>query len=134
VDPRTVPWAEVVAHGARPWEWTELAWAVENLEVEEVRRLLQAGADPNAKFMDGKTTILHWALDAEGVTKSYEDDSYGCEIAKLLVSYGADITATDASGRTPLECARLYLDTGAADVLAEALEQLNANEGNREAP
>ncbi|MEI6626108.1 MAG: ankyrin repeat domain-containing protein [Thermoleophilia bacterium] len=122
VDPRTVPWTELVRTG-RTHGWTELLWAVENLEVNEVRRLLEAGEDPNADVFDGGTTILHWALDAEGVVRSYDDDSCGCEIAKLLIAHGADVRAVDGRGRSPLDCSLMYLDTGAEAVLREALQE-----------
>jgi hypothetical protein len=126
IEPRTVTWAELVEQGVGPGEWTELAWAVENLEVDEVRRLLEAGADPNETFQHG-TPVLHWALDAEGVIKSYDIDDFGCEITKLLIAHGADVTATDEKGRTPLERSRMYVDTGAEAALLEAIRAREQN-------
>jgi hypothetical protein len=124
-DPRFVPWSELV-RTKDTRGWTELAWAVENLEIDEVRRLLEAGADPNETIFGGAFTLLHLALDNEATEKSFEDDSHGCEVTKLLIAHGADVTAPDSRGRRPLEFIEGFLDTGARAVIVEALRKLEA--------
>ena len=60
-------------------------------DVEQVKALLENGANPNAKMQDGiyKGSVpLHWAT-AKGYIK----------IVWLLISYGADIKAQDKYGR-----------------------------------
>ena len=112
-------WAELIAAG-RGAEFTELGWAVECSNVAEVRSLLISGADPNERFL-GRTLPLHWALDAEGVAKSYGDDETGCSMSRLLVEHGASLVATDDEGRSALDVARRYLDTGAVHMLLQRL-------------
>jgi len=78
--------------------------------VQEVARLLAAGADPNVKDLDGDAP-LHIAAE-----------QCRADIAELLFRYGADPNARDAEGRTPLhraadescaDVAELLLDHGA---------------------
>lgn len=61
--------------------------AVEQMDVDMVQALLEAGADPN--FPSGKTRPLHLADDIE--------------LVRLLVEAGADVNAEDEQGRRPLD-------------------------------
>ena len=127
---RDQPWAALARDG-RVDGWTELAWAVECLDTDEVRRLLEDGADPNEYVFHGQHSILHWAIDGEGMFKSNGNDDQGCKITKLLIDHGADLTALDSKGRSPLDCARQVADTGAE---AELLSALNERKVDRDHP
>ena len=87
-----------------------LADAAEELDRENIRALLEQGADVNAPQVDGMTA-LHWA--------AYRDD---LETVKLLLEAGADVRAANRYGVTPLPLActngnaamaELFLESGA---------------------
>lgn len=100
---------------------------------EEVKTLLEEGADVNAKDEDGFTVLMYAAL------------SGNLQLVKHLVNRGADVNARDKDGKTALmfvaakgdlEAVRFLLDSG-ADVHAEAANgntalQLAEEEDNRE--
>lgn len=69
---------------------TPLRNAVEQMDTEMVRLLLEAGAEPN--FPSGKTQPLHVADDLS--------------LVRLLVEAGADVNAENHIGFRPLELAR----------------------------
>ncbi|KAL2874722.1 hypothetical protein SGCOL_010096 [Colletotrichum sp. CLE4] len=88
---------------------TALWHAAWNPDLSIATKLLEAGADPNAKGND--TTILHLAAT-----------QHWLELAKLLVKYKADLNAKSSSKDTPLHAAvwakdfpitRLMLENGA---------------------
>jgi ankyrin repeat protein len=85
--------------------WPPLWWAVENLDLDCARALLQSGASANEPFPDSKATLLHLAVNAEAAAISNGDD-VGIEMTKLLRESGGDLRAVDADGRTPLDLAR----------------------------
>ena len=68
--------------------------AARGRDASEVRALLDAGADANARQPDG-ATALHWA--------AHWDDA--AELASLLLRAGADVDADGAYGVTPLSLA-----------------------------
>jgi hypothetical protein len=72
----------------------QLFEAVRRGDVEEVRELLEKGADVNAKNNDGWTP-LHDAAGHDHV-----------DFARLLVENGADVNAKNNDGKTPIDIAR----------------------------
>ncbi|KAF7503672.1 hypothetical protein GJ744_003401 [Endocarpon pusillum] len=82
---------------------TPLIWASEMGSTECVKRLLAAGADPNAFEIDG-WSALHWAA-----RNGHPD------VATLLLAYGASLDHRDGRGHTPLHWAvdREYWDVAA---------------------
>jgi ankyrin repeat protein len=86
--------AFIVASAAAA-ERSPLVDAARNTDKEQVRALVQHGANVNAADADG-TTALHWA--------SYRDD---LEIAELLIRAGAKVNAANDLGATPLWTASL---------------------------
>src|SRR4051794_6818440 len=60
--------------------WTALHTAARDGNLEAVRQLLAAGADPNAREAGDNTTPLHWAAAASHL-----------DIVRALVDAGADV-------------------------------------------
>ena len=85
----------------------ELLEAVRAGDVQRVRELLEAGANPNARDKDGLTP-LHWAA-SEG----------HADIVKILLEHGADPNTKIKYGWTPLHYASRE---GHADVVKLLLE------------
>ncbi|MEM3964298.1 MAG: ankyrin repeat domain-containing protein [Thermofilaceae archaeon] len=86
---------------------SELHEAVREGDLQRVKKLLEQGANVNARSRVGWTP-LHWAAE-----KGY------LEVARLLVEKGANVNARDNDGRTPLHYAALY---GYLDVVRFLLE------------
>jgi ankyrin repeat protein len=63
-----------------PSGWTELHSAARDGRLDEVRRLLEQGADPNAREAGDNTYPLHWAAAARHV-----------EVARALLDAGGDV-------------------------------------------
>jgi ankyrin repeat protein len=72
---------------------TELSIQASDGQVEMVRLLLDAGADPSASTDDGFTALM--AASGEGYA----------EIVRLLLQSGADVTAQNKRGSTALRLA-----------------------------
>ncbi|MEQ8789157.1 MAG: ankyrin repeat domain-containing protein [Pirellulaceae bacterium] len=85
-----------------------VADAAEQADWQQVRSLLQAGADANARQVDGMTA-LHWA--------AWHDAP---EIASLLSTHKADADASNRYGVTPLSLACTNGNAGLVEVLLEA--------------
>ena len=89
---------------------TSLILAAERGDVDTLRILLDAGADPGASSRSG-WTALHGAAEHGSVP-----------IIKMLAAAGGDVSAQAKSGKTPLDIARQY----ARPEAAQALEALGA--------
>src|SRR5438093_10605282 len=74
---------------------SELADAAMKGNREAVRSLLQRNADVNAPQIDG-TTALHWAARLDDL-----------EVADMLIRAGANASAANREGATPLGLAAL---------------------------
>jgi len=92
----------------------ELFEAVKKEGVEEVRKLLENGADVNAKDNDGYTP-LHYAAIKNKV-----------DFARLLVEKGADVNAKSNDGITPLHVAAWGGHVDVARFLVENGADVNA--------
>lgn len=103
---------KLAAQGIREYEYSRRAvGAAENGDVALLQLLLDAGVPLNER---GRAGLLHAAVKG-GQTKA----------VAYLISKGARVYATDASGKTPLHVAAAY---GKADVL-EQLLKAGANVG-----
>src|SRR6476469_1079290 len=63
-----------------PTGWTELHSAARDGRLDDVRRLLEQGADPNTREEGDNTYPLHWAAAARQV-----------EVARALLDAGGDV-------------------------------------------
>lgn len=77
---------------------------------ELVPRLLDAGADPNAKDVDGRTALMLLA----------SSDDLPEDAVHALISRGADVNATSPAGETALGMARLRGETPIVRLLIRA--------------
>lgn len=103
-------------------EETPLHIAAFGGQIDEVRRLLEAGADVNARTRS-QGTPLHWALAGDQVNP---------DILSVLVEHGADVNAQNNMGNTPLHfasftgnvpAAQRLLDLGADLALTDIMNQ-----------
>ena len=76
-----------------------------------MRALVEAGADPEERDIDGLTPLMRLVIDGREAART----------AQLLVSLGADLSAEHASGLTALDLAR---EDPAKAELARFLESL----------
>ena len=100
---------------------TDLFAAVKNNDISEVKRLLEAGADPNAMDNDSDNVLMNAAMYASAAcmnallqktanpnikNKHQQTALMYCtndlEKCKLLIQYGADVNAKAKSGNTAL--------------------------------
>jgi len=86
----------------------DLLVAIRNGDYPQVRKLLRAGADPNAVDADGTTALMHAVIESD------------LSLVQLLVENGANVNAKNALDSTALMYAatdvaktRLLLDRGA---------------------
>ncbi len=93
---------------------TQLWWAAKDGRLEEVERMLEEGASPNAADLDGEGP-LHAAVRWGQVA-----------IAEVLLSHGADPGAKALYGATPLQVSVLEAQVGAARALLRHGADANA--------
>lgn len=68
---------------------------------ETVRRLLEVGADVNARNHDGNTPLMM----QKGISLGGEECCYGVPVVSLLLQFGTDIDARNNAGMTALDLA-----------------------------
>lgn len=92
---------------------------------EMIKALLQHGADPNVTSMG--MPVLH-----ELITYN-KNNPYLIEIIQLLLNAGADVNVVDELGKTPLDLAMLYKESGADDVQAQNIADILKRFGAKKA-
>jgi len=98
--------------------YTPFQLAAKYLEVESMRALLAAGADPTVVATDGTTSLMAAAgvgrggngatdrrnrtVDVEIVKAEHDDEGRVLEAVKVVVDAGIDVNATNRTGDTAL--------------------------------
>jgi hypothetical protein len=90
-------------------EETPLHQAASDGELDEVKRLVEAGADVNARTQ-AQGTPLHWAVQGDRANPA---------VISYLVEHGADVNAKNSLGYTPLHFASLTGNIPAVERLLE---------------
>lgn len=95
--------------------------------LSEIRRLLHAGADPDALFQDpsdpSHCSLLHLAVTHKRV-----------DILELLIAWGANVESTDEDGRTPLHRAAKAAQIDAMHALIDANANIHARDQYHSTP
>ena len=89
------------------WGYTELFVAIEAEDVELVKRLLAAGADPNATERQGTSPLSFPTLKRTPLFSAVEIVSK--ELTELLVTNGANVNHKDGAGLTTTDNALMAL-------------------------
>lgn len=104
----------------------EIWEAIDDLDIETVRKCLAMGVNPSLSQSDG-WTLLHHAIDCEA-------DTYSClwcenpgnppptpmaAIARLLLQNGANVNSMDGDGLTPLDLAEEHGQPTAIELIQE---------------
>jgi len=137
----------LISRGARiqyenPQAWQPLFGAVFSGNAEIAQLLLRNGANPNILHADGYTPLLaavrngytalteallraganpRFATSQSGATSLHIAATKGFrDIAEQLLRSGADVNVADQSGKTPLDYALKYANTGVANLLQES--------------
>ena len=102
----------------------DLFAAVKKGNLQEVQRLVSAGADVKVKDNVGNTP-LHWTA---GLGMGYAD------VAKFLLSKGATVNAKNDADRTPLHFAAEWGHTAVARLLLSKGAEVNAKDNDGKTP
>ncbi len=108
--------AEANAPASRPDGSTPLQWAVFEGNIVEVKRLLAAGADPNA--------VNDYGVDAMQLAADASDT----ELLRLLLKAGANPNSVNPDGETVLHLVARSGNLDAAKLLVNAGAQVDARE------
>ena len=82
----------------------------DEVDLEELKRLLAAGADINTRNIWGSTCLMRTAREGN------------LEVSKFLVDHNADVDMKSSSGRTALQLASDNGHTGVVSLLLEAAD------------
>ena len=111
--------------------YTELFIAIEANDVELVKRLLAAGADPNAAERQGTSPLSFPTLKRTPLFLAVNQGSK--ELCELLLSNGADVNHKNSTKLTATDCAILDLenekDPDKAERISDVIDYLTANGG-----
>ena len=100
----------------------DLMWAASEGQLQNVKKLINAGEDVNAANAEGDTP-LHYAA-----SNGHKD------ILKILLQAGAAVNAANADGETPLHDAVRYGDKDILNILLQAGAAVNATDSEGDTP
>jgi len=106
---------------------TPLMSAAQDGSMEIVKKLLEHGADANAKDLDD-SNVFFWLGYYDGEQKTKEDEENIEAIVKILLEYGADINYVDKYDMTGLKMAEKYDNPMVAKVLKKYMNLYPKNE------
>jgi uncharacterized protein len=110
------------AYGTSPVGATPFGLAAAAGDVEIMRILLKAGADPHRTLKDGTTALMLAAgIGRSQDRRNAQEEANALEAVALTVTLGLDVNAANASGRTALH--------GAASVGANPIIEFLAGKG-----
>lgn len=139
--------------------YTQLHWACQSKKLKIVTRLLELGANVNAKKIRGETP-LHGACICGGLEIVQELVKYGADvnslarydlganytplhlacvnghdtIAEFLLQNGSDVTNVTSGGETPLHLAVLYNRLVVIKLLLEKMNDIEIKDINNKRP
>jgi len=103
-------------------------------DVDLMRALLEAGADPSIKAQKNTTALLAAAGAVFDAYRSEEEKSKALEAVKLLVELGVDVNERNTAGQAPIHAAAFTGATAMVQFLADHGANVNVKARNGETP
>lgn len=103
-------------------------------DVELMRMLLAAGADPKLSTLGNSTSLIVAAGGVFDAFRTEEEKRRAFEAVKLVVELGADVNEPNAAGQTPIHAAAFTGATAIVQFLAEKGAKVNVSARNGETP
>ena len=81
--------------------------------------LMEAGCDVNSHDSDGKTALFNWS--------THQDGQWASALIRILIEHGADVSAVDDKGNTPLHVTSWKASDTTMKILFDAGGDFNAH-------
>lgn len=103
-------------------------------DVDLMRMLLAAGADPYLPSLGNTTPLMAAAGGVFDAYRSNEDEDKALEAVRLMVELGPDVNEPNAMGQTPMHAAAFTGATEMVQLLADKGASVNVRATNGETP